>query len=89
MAYLKNNLIGLDQLANTLTGGMPDETLSARAWRTSIKGRLLGQIARPVIDGLFFCLSLGRERGHCYQSFLSELQKRQLPKEYSNANRQD
>lgn len=36
-------LIALDQLANTLIGGMADETLSARAHRMRSKGqRILG-----------------------------------------------
>lgn len=33
MAYIKNVLIALDQLANALIGGWPDESLSSRAWR--------------------------------------------------------
>jgi hypothetical protein len=31
--YLVNVLIGVDQLGNTLLGGYPDETISARAGR--------------------------------------------------------
>ena len=33
MSYLLRLLIALDQLANALIGGHPDETLSARAYR--------------------------------------------------------
>ena len=50
---LLNVLIALDQLAYelvTLGAGSPDETLSAAAWRTEQKGRLLGRIFRPLID---------------------------------------
>lgn len=31
--YAKNVLIGIDQLANTVFGGSPDETISSRLWR--------------------------------------------------------
>ena len=78
---LLNTLIALDQLAYvllTLGAGSPDETLSAAAWRTEKKGRLLGQIFRPVIDLLF----LPFERDHCYRAYISEQRGAQLPKEY-------
>ena len=76
--YLLNIAIALDQLINALRGGSPDETLSAAAWRTEQKGRLLGRIFRPLIDLLFLPL----ERDHCYKSFESERIGRHLPKEY-------
>ena len=78
---LLNVLIALDQLAYvlvTLGAGSPDETLSAAAWRTEQKGRLLGRIFRPLID-LVFALF---EKDHCRKSFESERLQRHLPKEY-------
>ena len=78
---LLNVLIALDQLAYvlvTLGAGSPDETLSAAAWRTEQKGRLLGRIFRPLID-LVFALF---EKDHCRKSFESERNGRHLPKEY-------
>jgi len=33
--YLKNLALGIDQLLNTILGGLPDETLSSRAYRTN------------------------------------------------------
>ena len=78
---LLNILIALDQLAYvlvTLGSGHPDETLSAAAWRTERKGRLLGRIFRPVIDVLFWPL----ERDHCWRAFEAERAGRQLPPEY-------
>ena len=77
--YLLNIAIALDQLGNALRGGSPDETLSAAAWRTEQKGRLLGRIFRPVIDLLFRPF----ERDHCRKSFESERKGRHLPKEYA------
>ena len=67
---LKQIAIAVDQLANTLLGGMADETLSARAHRT-------GSVWEPVIDALFFWQAY-----HCFESYLSEKERKQLPKEY-------
>lgn len=78
MDYLFNLLVALDQFINTLIGGMPDETLSARAYRADVHGALLGRAFRPLIDMLFHPF----ERGHCHQAYLSELGRTQLPKKY-------
>ena len=68
-------LIALDQLVNTLLGGMADETLSARAWRH----KLDGSRSWPcwLIDKLFFW-----QDGHCRQAYESEVLRRQLPDAY-------
>jgi hypothetical protein len=76
--YLLNVAIALDQVLNALRGGSPDETLSAAAWRTEQKGRLLGRVFRPLIDLTFTLL----EKEHCRKSFESERDGRHLPKEY-------
>ena len=76
-----NLLIAIDQLVYvliTLGAGSPDETLSAAAWRTEQKGRLLGRAFRPLIDLTFTLL----EKDHCRKSFESERNGRHLPKEY-------
>lgn len=76
-----NVLIALDQLAYvllTLGAGHPDETLSAAAWRTERKNRLLGIAFRPVIDLIFHPL----EREHCRKAYEAERRGAQLPKEY-------
>lgn len=70
---LKQIAIAIDQLANTLLGGMADETLSARAHRT-------GSVWEPMIDALFFW-----QIGHCFQSYISEKERKQLPTEYRDA----
>ncbi len=57
MSYLLQVLIALDQLLYALTTlgyDMPDETLSAAAWRTDPAGRRFGKFFRPIIDRLFF-----------------------------------
>lgn len=72
--WLKQNLIAIDQLVNTLIfAGWSDETLSARCWR----GRKKHPWARVLIDALFFPL----ERKHCYKSFMAEQRRLQSPVE--------
>ena len=76
-----NVAIALDQLAYvllTLGAGHPDETLSAAAWRTEQKNRLLGIVFRPVIDLIFLPI----ERDHCRKAYEAERRGSQLPKEY-------
>ena len=76
MSYAKAVLIALDQLANALLGGWPDETLCSRAWRWHRDGvrrwpcRMLDCVARALGD-----------RDHCRESYESERQGRQLPPE--------
>ena len=75
---MKQILIAVDQLANTLIGGMADETLSARAWRTQSMGY-------RVIDALFFWDKQGPKR-HCQLSYEAELLRTQLPQSYRGKN---
>ena len=70
---IKQVLLALDQLTNTLLGGMADETLSARAYRT----RETNPWRMRVIDALFFW-----QDSHCYDSWLSEIERRHLPSAY-------
>ena len=77
---MKQMLIALDQLANTLLWFLPggcwaDETLSSRAWRIrQVPG--WGWLHR-LIDGIFFL-----QDAHCEQSYVSELLRYQLPPEF-------
>jgi hypothetical protein len=78
---LLNILIAIDQLlwvVLTLGKGMPDETISAAAWRMEQQGRLAGRVLRPLIDLLFWPI----DREHCRLSFESELLGQQLPGAY-------
>lgn len=71
-AYSKNILIALDQLLNTIFAGSCDETLSSRAWRLEQeRGR---KWPRFLIDAILFF-----DTDHCYQSYLSEIERKQLP----------
>lgn len=79
--YILNNAIAFDQQLNTLLGGSPDETLSARAWRTEQQGKWLGKVFRPLIDTLLWF-----DRDHCHQAYLSEFKKLQLPGSYRDGH---
>lgn len=67
-------LIALDQLVNALVGGMPDETISARAWRKQDTRRW--RIAARVINAAFF------DADHCRVAYELEMRRAQLPAEY-------
>jgi len=77
--YLINILIGIDQLATTLIGGWPDETISSYMFRLENQDKIAGRIMRPVIDFLFSWQGL--QGGHCYHSYLHETLRRDLPPE--------
>ena len=74
MTYAKKVLIAVDQLLNALLAGWPDETLSSRAFRWDRNG--VRKWPRIMIDCLFFW-----ESQHCFQSYRSEREGRQLPPE--------
>lgn len=71
---MKQILIALDQLDNTLIGGMADETLSARIWRTQ-------HPAHKFVDVLFFWDREGIIR-NCELSHRTELLRQHLPAGY-------
>lgn len=61
--YLLNLLIGIDQFANTLLAGAPDETISTRCWRH--REHWAGALAVRFIDWLFSWY----EADHCRKSY--------------------
>lgn len=69
--------IALDQLLNALLLGFPDETLSSRAYRADRDNKIFGRVFRPLIDTLFFW-----QTRHCYEAYLSEVQRRQYPRSF-------
>ncbi|ALF01681.1 hypothetical protein CPT_Percy47 [Caulobacter phage Percy] len=58
--YFWNLLIALDQLLNTLLAGNPDETLSSRAYKASLKGKAWGCILCKLLDKI--------DKNHCAES---------------------
>ena len=85
MFFILQVLIAVDQLANAMLGGHADETLSARAWRTEQAGKVFGKFWRPVIDVVCLAVTFGRDKNHCYESYLSEHKRRQLHPHYSRS----
>lgn len=67
---MKQVLIALDQLANTLAGGYADETISARAHRNG------WEKTERFINWLF------RDPTHCRDSYNAELLREHFPKAY-------
>lgn len=64
--YALNIFIALDQLANVLLAGAPDETLSSRAHRMRAKGQPVWGWTANAIDRLFFW-----QDGHCEGGIIS------------------
>ena len=68
---LWNLVISLDQCFNCLLGsGYADETLSAHSHRTQ-------DWRRYTINKIFFW-----QKDHCYEAYISELQRKHLPRGY-------
>lgn len=76
--------IAVDQLANVILFGSPDETLSARAWRTDQKSRWFGMILRPIIDVLFFIITLGKQKHHCRDAYEVERARGHMGRDYNH-----
>lgn len=78
MKYIKKVLLGLDQFANTLIGGYPDETISARSGR--LKHRqgwkqlawVLDHIQRNHTDGAILSERKGRQQDPAYADVYDE-----------------
>ena len=74
---MRQVVIAIDQVFNTLLAGYADETLSARAYRMKVKGHNYWKWTADFIDLLFFW-----EDKHCYVAYVAEIKRRQLPVEY-------
>ena len=74
--YAVRNLTAIDQLAHTLIGGHPDETISARCWRERHTNRFWRFMWR-VVDCLFFW-----QPGHCEAAYWNEMYDKHKPGVY-------
>ena len=77
--YAYHNLIAIDQLFNTLTGGAADETLSSRAYRGAVlkeHPRKRWRVIHILINAVFF------DRNHCRESYFSEVYRRQYTEDF-------
>lgn len=59
-AWGRNLLLGLDQLANAVLRGDPDETISSRAAKAQVRGKAWGCVLCRVLDVF--------DRDHCAKS---------------------
>lgn len=60
-------LLAIDQLANALTGGWADETMSSRTYRNR-EVNSFWKFAHKFINTLFFF-----QPNHCYEAYMSEV----------------
>lgn len=77
--WLKQILVAVDQLANSILGGWADETLSSRLWRKRAQSGW--KQARAALDYIAACLG---DRAHCRLSYESEARRLQCPPELRN-----
>lgn len=75
--WFLNMAIAIDQLANAVLRGDPDETLSSRAYRMHMKGQPYWGGLANVIDWFFFW-----EADHCRKAYESERLRRLVPDEH-------
>ena len=68
--------MALDCLLNAVLRGWHHETLSARAWRAWAYERIVGRVARPVIDILFVWQSWRLD--HCQRHYDAEVARADL-----------
>lgn len=71
--YLFNVAIGLDMFVNTVLGGLPDSTISARVGYNAIAGKTWALVAEKVINVLFFW-----RPNHCREAIKSDYGRAQL-----------
>lgn len=74
-------LIALDQLAYvllTLGKGHPDMTISAATYLGHRNGKKYATVLMHFIDFLFLPI----ENNHCYNSYVSEVERNHLPKDF-------
>lgn len=77
--YFCNLFIAVDQFFNALFGGSCEETISAVMWRWHADGKR--HWPYYVVNCLFFW-----QDDHCYQAYLSELDRKQLGDAYKKAD---
>lgn len=77
--YIKNILIAISQLFNSILFGHPDETIAARSYRKSYEGNIIFIVICFSLD-MFFSIFTG-SRNHCQKAHEEEV----LNEQNSNA----
>ena len=75
---VKQVVMALDQLLNTLLGGYAQERLSSRCWR--LRGVQPYTAGQKTID--YVALHVFRQIGHCQGSYNQQLAQAYSPAEY-------
>lgn len=75
LQYIRRVLIGFDQFCNSILGGYPDETISARLWRTRNQSILIDW-CRVLVDTIF------GNPNHCKNAYDWEISRGDLPRWY-------
>lgn len=73
--YFCNLLVAIDQLANTILAGYPDETLSSRSYRQRNKSKFW----RFMMN---FINTICCDKNHCARAYRLEVD---LPQEYNDS----
>lgn len=73
VSYIRNVAIGVDQLANVILFGWPDETLSARCGRSI--HRYPYKVWAKLIDAIFYPF---QGPNHCVNAYKKELTRYQF-----------
>ena len=78
--YIKNILIAISQLFNSILFGHPDETIAARSYRKSYEGNIIFIIICFSLD-VFFSILTG-SRNHCQKAHEEEVLNEQNSNDY-------
>ena len=78
--YIKNILIAISQLFNSILFGHPDETIAARSYRKSYEGNIIFIVICFSLD-VFFSIFTG-SRNHCQKAHEEEVLNEQNSKAY-------
>ncbi|OBX02793.1 uvrD/REP helicase [Gallibacterium genomosp. 3] len=76
---IKQILIALDQLANTLVGGYADETISSRCYRNA---KLKDSPKKRWVFFYALINTLFCDKNHCKEAYQSEVLRRQYPSDF-------
>jgi hypothetical protein len=72
--------VTISQVANVMTGGLPDELLCSRMWRKKQAGHKVGIVMVKILDTIFFF-----DKDHCKDSYEAEINREHLPDAIKNA----
>jgi hypothetical protein len=69
-SYIHNVLVGFDQFANTVAGGHPDETISARSGRATAEKHPVGEVIDAGLNVI--------QKDHCIKAEGGDLARAEI-----------